>query len=647
MTGAHEAVGWTTPEQRWAKRLEERRRLRWSQRDEAEHEMRAVALHRGAAPIDPYMPDAAIRVLAERRAALMTERIDAVAVPMTPEAMREWLHRLVLPMDGRELPAFAADGRPLADQLAGMLKRVQCDLWWRRCLRRAVVRLRELQGVQCGEIRAHRQVYVTDDTARRRVESEARNRAMLENTEIEAADGELLTLWKAVESSVSNRGIRRAELMTRIRGCEEVAEAAGMVGLFTTNTAPSRFHHQLMTGGRNPKADGTYGPMQPNGPSDAQRWLRETWARCRAALHRQKIGVFGFRVAEPHHDGCPHWHMLLWCAPAQLEALRDTMRRFWLREAPHEPGAQQHRFKAKELERGGAAGYVAKYIAKNIDDHGSIGTEGHRDEHDGHDVDLGAGAQGELWKSKAKRVEAWAGAWGIRQFQAIGQPPVTVWRELRRVKVAEGATERLQQAHTAVHRVGGRMACWRAYVQAQGGVMRGRDYVLRIAERVTEAKGRYETTEQARPIGVYDVARPDEHLLSDRREWRPRGQWTAAARTGADGERAALRSVDDALHAWEWRLSKGSRVGGFEQRPVKPPSADGGRASQTAHPWTRFHNCSRRGGAGALMGLGIVGARAIASRTGGGEASEHARDPDPPQPGRSPGRNPEPALHGA
>lgn len=606
------------PAERWGQRLAERRRKHWAQRDDAADELRTIETHRGAAPIDPYMPDAAIRALAERRAALLTDRITALDVQMTPEAVRQWLHDQVLPLDGRELPAFEADGRPLADQLAGMLKRAQCHLWWRRCLRRAVVRLRELVGMQRGEVRAHRQVYVTDDTARRRVESEARNRAMLEHTEIEAADGEVITLWQAVEASVTSKAIRRGELMTRIRGCEEIAEAAGMVGLFTTNTCPSRFHPQLMIGGRNPAHDGST-------PADGQQWLRDTWARCRAALHRQRIGVFGFRVAEPHHDGCPHWHMLLWCAPAQLDALRDTMRRFWLREAPHEPGAQQHRFKAKELERGGAAGYVAKYIAKNIDDAGAVGTEGHRDEHDGHVAELGTGAQGELWKSKAKRVEAWAGAHGIRQFQAIGQPPVTVWRELRRVKVAEGATERLQQAHTAVHRVGGRMACWRAYVQAQGGVMRGRDYVLRIAERIAEAQGRYETTEQARPIGVYDVARPDEHLLSDRREWRPRGQWTAAARTGADGERAALRTVDDALKHWESRLSKAGNAG----------------------PWTRFHNCSRRGGAGALMGLGIVGARAIASRTGGGEASEHARDPDPPQPGRRPGRNPEPALHGA
>lgn len=595
---------WNVPlEVRMQARFAENTRRLLSKRARAEAQIARVSLDRGAEPIDAYMPDSAIRALAEKRAELMAERIGAIDWQATPPQLLAWLNGQVQPLGGRPL-VLPKDAGP--DALRGLLRRAQCRLWWRRCLRRAVVQMREETATSAGEVCARmRQIYVTDDTARRRVESEARNRKMLEQTELESADGEVINLAAAVDASVSNKAIRRGELMTRIRGCEELAEAAGMVGIFTTNTAPSRFHHVLKAGGRNPRADGTDGPMQPNAPRDAQRWLCSTWAKARSALHRAGVAVFGFRVAEPHHDGCPHWHMLLWCPPAQLNTLRDTMRRYWLADHGDEPGAQEHRFKAVQMEKGGATGYCAKYVAKNIDDAGAVGREGHLDEYGGERIELGATpAQAELWQHKAKRVEAWASAHGIRQFQAVGQPPVTVWRELRRIapEGVAGATDAIQAAHAAAHRVAGRLACWRAYMQAQGGAAIGRHYRIRIAERVTEVQGRYETAEVSRPIGVYDARRPEEWCLSDRRTWKPKGTWSAADRT--DQERAVLT-----------------------QRP-----------QAVASPWTRFNNCSRAGGPQRL--LAQIKAREPGAASGELDHEHHQHQHHhPPDPGSHPDRH--------
>src|SRR2546430_1776196 len=365
-------------------------------------QVEAIQNAKATAPVHARMIDAEIRGLADRRAMHVGERIDAIMVAMPESALLGWLNDTVQRLGARR-DAFTLDAEDPAESLRQAMARARCPTWWRRQLRRAVVQLREQEGRARGEVCARRQLYVTDDTLRRRVEQNARNAAMLEATELESEDGETLRLSVAAGASTSNRSIRRGELMTRIRGCEEWAEAHGMAGLFTTNTAPSRFHpmrHHEYGGGANPNADGTYGPMQPNGPRDAQAWLRGTWAKARARLAELRVPFFGFRVAEPHHDGCPHWHMLLWTAPEHVDTLRRVLRAQWLKDHPDEPGAGEHRFKAVAMERGGAAGYIAKYIAKNIDD-AAMPIEGQQDDEAGRDL-FGGNA--------AKRVEAWAAA---------------------------------------------------------------------------------------------------------------------------------------------------------------------------------------------------------------------------------------------
>jgi hypothetical protein len=586
-------VAWSTPEERQRANLARARAAAAGEETRAElaRQVAAVqATHAGDLGADA--PDSRIREAAQRRADQLIEAI-AARPASTPEALQAWL-AVEVERRGGKLPPF---------DLAGIIARVTCRLWWRRQLRRLVVRQRETEAMQAGEVaRIRRQVYVTDDTVRRKAQRSEANAAMLADTWIEAADGECITLAQAAAASVANKAIRRGELMTRIRGCEEWATAAGMVGLFTTNTAPSRFHAQHWKGGRNHRHSGdesqpgagNYGPMRPNTPRDAQRWLCATWARTRAALKREGVEVFGFRVAEPHHDGCPHWHMLLWARPEHIMALQATVRRYWLAENGDEPGASEHRVKFEPIraEAGGAVAYVAKYIAKNIDDVGALEAEGHKDQR--------AGEQGDLFGATARRVEAWASAWSIRQFQAIGQPPVTVWRELRRVteQAAAGGTANVKAAHAAVNRAGERRADWRAYMDAQGGAMKGRDYAVRLVNDDTQREGRYGPSDALRPLGVIDAARPEEWILSDRREWKPRGGWTKA---------------DKAEHVALWRAC--ANVTRSEQASAK-----------RAQPWTRVNNCTRRGGPAFLLSAGLVG---IERENRGPGGPQHRKHPPP------------------
>lgn len=574
------------------------------------------AVNKAEAPVSPYALDSEIRDLARRRAELMAEEIGAQASQITPESLLLRLDLRAQELDARPLAGLLARlaDLPLGEQLQQVLGRLQCRIWWRRQLRRAVVVKRETMANQTGEVsRARRKVYVTDETVSRKAERNASNAAMLERTSIEDEAGQVITLAQAVAASTANKAIRRGELMTRIRGAEEWATAAGMVGLFTTNTPPSRFHAVHHTGKRNHKHSGDerapgagdFGPVQPNTPRDAQEWLCKTWARCRAALQRFRgrrlrcmacgtarrgqslfgsdlftsgLPVFGFRVAEPHHDGCPHWHMLLWTKPEHLAELRQVMRAYWLAESGTEQGAQQYRFMAEPIraDKGGAVAYVAKYISKNIDDVGAIEAEGHTDAH--------AGEQGELFGATARRVEAWASAWGIRQFQAIGQPPVTVWRELRRVsaQTAEGGTLAVQAAHAAVNRTDAGRANWGAYLKAQGGAMVGRGYKVRIVADEDQRAGRYGTSAVLRPMGVCDTTRPDDLIASDRRTWKPRGTWTQAERV----PHVALWRL-----CVPWERQEGARVNS-RANGKGAAGAREGAARAAVHTWTRVNNCT-------------------------------------------------------
>lgn len=332
---------------------------------------------------------------------------------------------------------------------AGAIARLTDPLWWRRQIRAIHARNIEGAAISLGYVHRRAEVYCSDVTLHRRAEQRRRNAAALENTIATNEAGEEFTLADLAARSVANPRIRRGELMTRIRGFEEVARGLSHAADFVTLTCPSRMHaRRSVSGDENPAYDGTT-------PREAQRYLTRVWARVRAAWDRAGIKPYGFRIAEPHHDGTPHWHMLIFVPAERLQEMRRLLVRHALADSGEEAGARRNRIKFVSIDwrRGSAAGYVAKYVAKNIDG-----------------LHVGADLFGNDAVESSARVEAWASTWGIRQFQQIGGPPVGVWRELRRIP--ETDCERVARARAAAD-----AGDWRAYVEAMGGAARP---VLRV-----------------------------------------------------------------------------------------------------------------------------------------------------------------------
>lgn len=366
--------------------------------------------------------------------------------------------------------AFIDNGAAFEDQqhrLSAMsdFKRLFCHKWWIRKARVVQARALETEARAMGSVHKKAGLYCSDWTYQRRMAQKKRNRELLEALEATNDKGQRYTLQELSDLGVANPELRRLELMARIGGFERLAAHTGLFdAVFFTVTCPSKYHAYHHWGERNEKWNGTT-------PRQAHQYLQELWERVRAAWLRAGIRAYGFRVVEPHHDGCPHWHLILWFPKGKHEKATRIFKHYAEMEDMEElaNAADDVRFKPVLIDesKGSAAGYVVKYVSKNIDGH-----------------NVGADSYGRDAIESARRIEAWASTWGIRQFQQIGGPSVTVWRELRRCRdefaISSETFEKIREAANG--------GDWAAFTDLMGGPtverdqMKVRAYMVKSAE---------------------------------------------------------------------------------------------------------------------------------------------------------------------
>lgn len=412
-------------------------------------------------------------------------------------AVQDWLEIMGLD-DAWERLAKCKTGK-------GALMRVQCDRWWRRVLRRVHAQAVEGTARAIGLVHKRAGCYVSNDALKRRRGQVARNAAALESVVAVNERAQQYTLAELAAKGQANKEIRRHELMTRIAGFELIAKDCGHEAYFVTVTCPSRMHAYRTAGHgveKNPRYDGTK-------PDEAQAYLSKQWSKARAAAQRAGLHWYGFRIAEPNHDGTPHWHALFFfpkVTDLQRVAYRvlvRILRRYFLHtQDPGERGARKHRVKLERIDwtRGSAAGYVAKYVAKNVD---------------------GFKVEKDLYGNEAitasQRVEAWASTWRVRQFQQIGGAPVTVWREIRRLHPDQAEASALVGQGLAAANIASQAdghhsesvqrftaaTGWARYTALQGGPTAQRSaQAIRLETQATGELGRYGELVGPRVVGV-------------------------------------------------------------------------------------------------------------------------------------------------
>ncbi|WP_245000337.1 replication endonuclease [Marinobacter daepoensis] len=469
---------------------------------------------------------------------------------------------------GKLLARYSFD-LPKSQTEKGCIERTKNEIWWRRLIRREQKRVLDNVARECGLVSKQKGVYVSDWGLKLHQEQLTRNRSLLEEMIAVNDQCQEYTLAELSALSVSNPYVRRSELIVRASGFEKIAQDLGHAGVFLTITTPSKYHPVKVSGQPNPKYNGS-------APRDAQEYLNSVWARIRAQLDREQIRDYGLRIVEPHHDGTPHWHLMLFVDLEHKARMVEIMRDYALAEDGDEPGAQEARFEAVDIDydRGSATGYIVKYICKNID--GEFQENG-EDAEDWY---------GNLTKDVAARVRAWASIHGIRQFQQIGGPPVTVWRELRRLDHADD--EIVEKARQAADK-----SDWAGFIEAMNGPCAKRadqpirtakwlEFDLETGEYLDSPVNQYGEPAKGKLFGLFaqgrylitrtlrwEVKRPKkaEPEVNPGSSWPDRLKQLTQVREPTEAEIAAL--PDDTAYAWE-KLSG----------EVHPP------------PWSSVNNCT-------------------------------------------------------
>lgn len=459
------------------------------------------------------------------------------------------------------------------------LCKMVCEKYWFKRMRTVQRQMVEHIAIACGSVRRGVSQYISFEgfnswLAQVKKNHDYLKQMIVENVDDPADQAELFDMYL---KSSSNPALRRQELMNRLRGIEEWAENEGHIALFLTLTAPSKYHAQHDNGTENKKYNGS-------SPKATQGYLNKVWQQYRALLKKRQIAFYGMRVAEPHHDATPHWHLLLYIQPQHKDEVIRLFRLKALEEDGNERGAQKHRCKVEECDptKGTPTSYIAKYISKNVN---GFALDGECSDED----------PKMLLKDNAKRARAWASTWKIHQFQFYGDKFVTLWRELRRLASQYAKQEKAEQ---------------KAREKAQANENQF-DLALELSEKNTDVlqtypkAWRFDDVTLSRATACADVGDyaafvntlTPNGFLSERKEIPLKMHYETSAPNQYNETRQIIKGVKNVFSLAEpilTRLKKWVIKKGDPNRHTEPHERSEAKLGGLARPWTCVSNCNQK-----------------------------------------------------
>ncbi|HFT1161577.1 TPA: replication endonuclease [Klebsiella quasipneumoniae subsp. quasipneumoniae] len=445
----------------------------------------------------PEMNQEQVKRLSTLVAAHMSMCLDAacsdlfVTDDVKPEQIRQSWEKVaaesmrldVIPPSFEQLPRKKRRRKPVPyDLIPGSLARMLCADWWYRKLWQMRCEWREEQLRAVCLVNRKASPYVSYEAVIHKREQRRKSLEFFQSHELVNADGDKLDMEDVVNASSSNPAHRRNEMMACVKGLELIAEMRGDCAVFYTITCPSRFHATLNNGRPNPK-------WTSETVRQSSDYLVDTFAAFRKAMHKAGLRWYGVRVAEPHHDGTVHWHLLCFMRKKDRRTLTALLRKFAIREDRDELGNNTGpRFKSELINprKGTPTSYIAKYISKNIDGRG-LAKEISKE-------------TGKSLRDSAEHVSAWASLHRVQQFRFFGIPGRQAYRELRLLagQAARAQCDKkvgapvLENARLDAVLAAADAGCFATYIMKQGGVLVPRKHhLIRTAYEFNDESGTY------------------------------------------------------------------------------------------------------------------------------------------------------------
>ena len=219
-----------------------------------------------------------------------------------------------------------------------------------RTLRKKAKAARQHASALFGTVGWEDAAYVDDYSRQRWKERQDANARYAETQVLVTEDGKAIPMASIL---AKKKAATTAQFYAMCKAMDEYATThQGWTGVFVTATLPPEYHPNPANG------HGDYNPAKS--PRAADQELQHRLAKLRARMAKARVPVFGIRVAEPHKDGCPHTHLLLYMPAADIPNLDAMLLKLFPETVPGQRNASRMVHIDPKLSNG------FSYLAKNV-----------------------------------------------------------------------------------------------------------------------------------------------------------------------------------------------------------------------------------------------------------------------------------------